>query len=82
MHLCLLYNFKELQTVLPLFFHVKSCTFAIIAPTTYRNASDCELCFRHEMSSQTILHILACTVDVHGSYSLGTRLICKTKFAV
>ena len=52
----LLYNFKEWQTVLPLVFHVKSCTFAIIVPTTYRYVSDCELCLvynYYKTSSQT-----------------------------
>ena len=39
------------------FFHVKSCTFAIIVLTKYRNVSDCELCFAQKMSSQTVLKL-------------------------
>ena len=50
----LLYNSKEWQTGFPLYFHVKTRTFAIIVPTTYRNVLDCELCFAHKMSSKII----------------------------
>ena len=44
MLLCLLYIFKRMTNSITTFLPCKKITFAITAPTTYRNVSHCKLC--------------------------------------